>query len=327
MKNKRNEGGMKMICPNCGAEVDDSAKFCTQCGSPMEEVPMFCANCGCKLEEPAAFCPECGAKLGTADYQEQDDYDDYYYDDYLEDEYQEQSNLEQLYPESHKKEAKHHKKGKAPIIAMAVIGILLGAAGVGGAFWFINHNASTDAKSGYETEVAKNDSKLGTVEFNENKKSSDAKVEAEPTATPIPEPTATPEPTAQQAEPVPEQPQVVAATRENTALRPDFYKDGNVTGTSEDYIIPDSVSRYLTNDDIAKLSAKGLCFARNEMIARQGRIFKNQELASYFNSMPWYQGTIDPDTFDNTVGLSDVVSANAELMKSAETALGQYIPW
>ena len=125
MKNKRNEGGMKMICPNCGAEVDDSAKFCTQCGSPMEEVPMFCANCGCKLEEPAAFCPECGAKLGTADYQEQDDYDDYYYDDYLEDEYQEQSNLEQLYPESHKKEAKHHKKGKAPIIAMAVIGILL----------------------------------------------------------------------------------------------------------------------------------------------------------------------------------------------------------
>lgn len=117
----------------------------------------------------------------------------------------------------------------------------------------------------------------------------------------------------------------VTATRENTALRNDFYKNGQITGTSEDYIILDSLDRYLTYDDIANLSAKGLSFARNEMMARMGRGFKNQELADYFNSMPWYAQSKSPEDFDSTVTLPDIVQANSDLMLAEEKKMGMYI--
>lgn len=109
-----------------------------------------------------------------------------------------------------------------------------------------------------------------------------------------------------------------------TALQSSFYKDGNITGTSKDYVIPDSMTRYLTYDDISMLSAKGLSYARNEMMARMGRGFKNQELADYFNSMPWYQNTISPEVFDQGT-LPDIVQKNADLMLTEEKKMGMYI--
>ena len=120
--------------------------------------------------------------------------------------------------------------------------------------------------------------------------------------------------------------QVASAEDENrgTALQSSFYKDGNITGTSKDYVIPDSMNRYLTYDDISMLSAKGLSYARNEMMARMGRGFKNQELADYFNSMPWYQNTISPEVFDQGT-LPDIVQKNANLMLTEEKRMGMYI--
>ena len=321
-----------MFCPNCGAEVEDSAKFCTQCGSSLEEPPAFCANCGCKLEEPAMFCPECGAKLVTEQNQTQ-----VYPEEFTEHEIHQisepplQSYVEEQYPEPHKDKTKQRKKRKFPLVLLAVLGI---AVGVGGAFGIMRHNAA-DTKKNYEITAANSDNKSETAETKEKKENNQSDVAEkptatpEPTATPTPEPTATPTPvpTATQT-PVPEQPQTqAAATGEGTALRPEFYKNGQVTGTSEDYVIPDSLDRYLTEEDIANLSSQGLSIARNEMFARQGRIFKDERLSSYFNSMSWYHGTIDPDTFDSTVALSDIVQHNSELMKQAETARGQYVPW
>lgn len=111
------------------------------------------------------------------------------------------------------------------------------------------------------------------------------------------------------------------APLEGPALRSDFYKDGQITGTDPNYIIPDSLDRVLTYDDISHLNAKGLSFARNEMMARMGRSFKNQELANYFNSMSWYQVTISADAFDSQP-LPSIVEANAALMKAEELKLG-----
>ena len=58
----------------------------------------------------------------------------------------------------------------------------------------------------------------------------------------------------------------------------------------------------------------------HEMMARMGRGFKNQDLANYFNSMPWYQVTVSPDAFDSQA-LPSIVEANAALMKSEELRL------
>ena len=69
------------------------------------------------------------------------------------------------------------------------------------------------------------------------------------------------------------------------------------TQTGE-YFFPDSNSRYLTDEDLAPYSYDELELAKNEIYARHGRQFVTQRIADYFNSKSWYQGTVDPDTFD-----------------------------
>ena len=51
-------------CPDCGAEVAETAAFCAACGSPIKGVVRVCANCGAKVDdETAVFCAECGRRL------------------------------------------------------------------------------------------------------------------------------------------------------------------------------------------------------------------------------------------------------------------------
>ena len=68
-----------------------------------------------------------------------------------------------------------------------------------------------------------------------------------------------------------------------------------------EYLLPESNSRYLTAADLSSLSHEQLCFARNEIFARHGRIFKTPEIAAYFNSKTWYKGTISPSAFSEKV--------------------------
>ena len=91
----------------------------------------------------------------------------------------------------------------------------------------------------------------------------------------VPDPTATPTPEVTQAE---QQSQTDTQTGE--------------------YFFPDSNSRYLTDEDLAPYSYDELELAKNEIYARHGRQFVTQRIADYFNSKSWYQGTVDPDTFD-----------------------------
>lgn len=55
----------KRFCPECGAELGETAKFCPKCGSPVPEkakAPQkrFCAECGAELPKDAKFCENCG---------------------------------------------------------------------------------------------------------------------------------------------------------------------------------------------------------------------------------------------------------------------------
>ena len=68
-----------------------------------------------------------------------------------------------------------------------------------------------------------------------------------------------------------------------------------------DYLLPESNSRYLTESDLSGLTHEQLCFARNEIFARHGRIFKTPEIAAYFNSKTWYHGTISAENFSESV--------------------------
>ena len=49
----------EMICPSCGKKTM-KGKFCMECGAPLVN---HCPNCGAELQQGAKFCLECGTKL------------------------------------------------------------------------------------------------------------------------------------------------------------------------------------------------------------------------------------------------------------------------
>lgn len=71
-------------------------------------------------------------------------------------------------------------------------------------------------------------------------------------------------------------------------------------GTGE-YANPHSNTRYLTANELKDLSAIQLELMRNEIFARRGFLFGDQDLRMYFYSKPWYQPTIPGAEFDSSV--------------------------
>ena len=88
-----------------------------------------------------------------------------------------------------------------------------------------------------------------------------------------------------------------------------------------EYILPDSSTTYLTMDDLEGLTAEECRIARNEIYARHGRRFSEEELQSYFDSCSWYTGTTDPEDFDGSV-LNDYEEKNLALIVQYEEEQG-----
>lgn len=93
----------------------------------------------------------------------------------------------------------------------------------------------------------------------------------------------------------------------------------------DEYIFPNSDTEYLTDEDVSDLTADELALARNEIIARHGRIFTDERYKSYFESKSWYEGTVQPEEFDANYEneLNDIEKANIELIKKHEGLLAQ----
>lgn len=64
------------------------------------------------------------------------------------------------------------------------------------------------------------------------------------------------------------------------------------------FIFPDSDAAYITDYELSGLSQDELRYAVNEIYARHHRKFKDSQLQAYFDSKPWYTGTVEPDDFD-----------------------------
>ena len=82
----------------------------------------------------------------------------------------------------------------------------------------------------------------------------------------------------------------------------------------QEYIFPDSNSRYLSEEEIRNIDEEKQRLARNEIFARHGYIFNDEELNQYFNSTSWYQGTVPSDQFDMDWVLNDFEKKNLELI-------------
>lgn len=90
-----------------------------------------------------------------------------------------------------------------------------------------------------------------------------------------------------------------------------------VDETGEDYILPDSNSRYLDRTDLEGLNSEELRLARNEIYARHGRIFEDETLQTYFSSKNWYSGTLTQEEFQDNV-FNEYEKQNLILIKEYE---------
>ena len=105
-----------------------------------------------------------------------------------------------------------------------------------------------------------------------------------------------------------------------------FYTDGTVVAQNQ-YILPESGSRYLTGDDLARMTQKGVSYAKNEIYAKHGRKFVAQELQEYFGRQSWYNGTIEPANFTETqvnTLFNEYEKANIRFISEWEASHGEY---
>lgn len=87
-----------------------------------------------------------------------------------------------------------------------------------------------------------------------------------------------------------------------------------------EYILPHSDTDPLTLDQLQGLTAEQARIARNEILARHGRMFNDQELQRHFDGCSWYSGTVPADSFDYNQ-LSPLEQQNVEVIKQYEASL------
>lgn len=105
------------------------------------------------------------------------------------------------------------------------------------------------------------------------------------------------------------------------AAAPAFAWEPAAITVTEDYMIPSSSARKVTDQDLEQLGASQLRIAKNEIYARHGRQFTTPDLQRYFNSRSWYRGTVPADQFSESV-LSSVEKEN---IAKIDAALKNYL--
>ncbi|MFR8072349.1 MAG: YARHG domain-containing protein [Anaerovoracaceae bacterium] len=90
------------------------------------------------------------------------------------------------------------------------------------------------------------------------------------------------------------------------------------TGT---YILENSDIEYISEAVIRNLSDWELVLARNEIYARNGRIFNDKDIRDYFMSQDWYEGNILPDDFTEDM-LNEIEKTNVERIVAEEERRG-----
>mgnify|MGYP004515262783 CR=1 FL=1 len=101
----------------------------------------------------------------------------------------------------------------------------------------------------------------------------------------------------------------------------DSYDDMDYYSDYSEYVLPFSDTVYLEESDLYGLSQNELKIARNEIYARHGRMFKDEQLQAYFDACSWYIPSIAPEDFKDSM-LNSVEIANRDLIVEYEKSMG-----
>ena len=124
------------------------------------------------------------------------------------------------------------------------------------------------------------------------------------------------EPPAQEEEPL-----IIAAPEEPEPEPPAEPEEEPESETpSDEYIFPESDSRYLTEEEVLSKTSAELRIARNEIYARHGRMFASEDLDAHFRATSWYEPRYSAEEFDalGASMLNKYETANIDLILEVE---------
>jgi hypothetical protein len=258
-----------------------------KCGK--KEKRMYCPNCKKEYhDKEAQFCPICGERLIS--------------------EVPGKSGGKKLrYDVTYEEE---REKGKFPLI---IIPILLAAALL--LFLLMNDGIrrrlfGEPVVEDINQEETEEEAETEVEVVNQGEPAEEPKEEEEekPEEEPAEEPAAA-EPQVQEPQEAPEE-EPAEPVREEQVV------------TTNGQVFPDSGSRYLSDGEIGSLGLSQTQYAINEIYARHGYIFGTEPYKSYYESQPWYQGTISPDQFSDSV-FNEYEYENVEKLGAHRDALAQ----
>jgi hypothetical protein len=90
-----------------------------------------------------------------------------------------------------------------------------------------------------------------------------------------------------------------------------------LSDSSNDFIFPNSSVEVLKDYQLSGLSKEKLAYARNEIFARHGYIFKTEPFKSYFPKKSWYKP--NPSFTGNYAELNEIERYNVDLIKKYES--------
>lgn len=261
----------------------------------------FCPKCGALTELGAKFCPKCGINLNNN------------FDDNQSNYYQ---NPNQSIP------PKESRIGTGFIIAISigVIAIILLLIYL---FVFSPKSKTDEVKTKESNELVnskleknKQEAELKKLkEEAENLKEENRKAEREDHKRKIAEKEKEINDLRKELE---NKPTVVKVPVQEVTLPSTNQAVNSVPTSNSSYIFPNSNNSYISWSDLDNLSKSDIEYARNEIYARRGYIFKEQQFRDYFNSKSWYV----PNSNFHDGMFNSVEKANIETIVAYEKNMG-----
>lgn len=97
-------------------------------------------------------------------------------------------------------------------------------------------------------------------------------------------------------------------------------ESGSTEKLSNSFILGNSNTSYIKEEDLKKLKKEELRLARNEIYARRGYIFKSEDLKKYFEAKSWYKGTVKASEFQDN-SFNEFEKANIKMIDEFEKKL------
>jgi hypothetical protein len=104
----------------------------------------------------------------------------------------------------------------------------------------------------------------------------------------------------------------IAVQGEN--ITPEVKDESIIESIDKDFILVESSTKKITEEEIFQLDSSKLDYARNEIYARKGYVFQNEKYRGYFLKKAWYKPSAEVSA-DN---LSDIEKYNVNFLKFYE---------